>query len=98
MGYQVRSWMRACAVTAIFVVTGSANAQQQEGFSATDKLAPEFQLTPFYEANLDFAGKKPGDVIKREAIPAPAGAVAWRVMYVSRTSLPGSTARPERPG
>ena len=104
MGYQVRSWMRACAVTAIFVVTGSANAQQQEGFSATDKLAPEFQLTPFYEANLDFAGKKPGDVIKREAIPAPAGAVAWRVMYASRTwddrlvPVTGIIVAPKEPG
>jgi pimeloyl-ACP methyl ester carboxylesterase len=85
MGNQIRLWMRACVVTAIFGFTGLANAQQQEGFNATDKLAPEFELTPFYEANLDFAGKKPGDVIKREAIPAPAGAVAWRVMYVSRT-------------
>jgi pimeloyl-ACP methyl ester carboxylesterase len=96
--------MRACAITAIFVLTGSANAQQQEGFNATDKLAPEFHLTPFYEANLDFAGKKPGDVIKREAIPSPAGAVAWRVMYVSRTwddrlvPVTGIIVAPEEPG
>lgn len=75
----------ASTVLGIIVFASSASAQQQEGFSATDRLAPEFQLTPFYDANLDFAGAKPGDVIKREAVPAPAGAVAWRVMYVSRT-------------
>ena len=53
------TWMRAGAVTAIFVLTGSASAQQQEGFSATDKLAPEFQLTPFYEAGLDYVSCSP---------------------------------------
>lgn len=75
----------AAGIFSFVALTSSVNAQQQEGFSATDVLAPEFQLTPFYEANLDFAGRKPGDVIKREVIPAPVGASAWRVMYVSRT-------------
>ena len=85
MNHHALTRIAASAVFSIVALTGSANAEQQEGFSATDVLAPEFQLTPFYEANLDFTGRKPGDVIKREAIPAPAGANAWRVMYVSRT-------------
>jgi hypothetical protein len=28
----------------------------------------EFKLSPFYEANLDFAGKQPGDILKTEPV------------------------------
>ena len=88
MNHHALTRIAASAVFSIVALTGSANAQQQEGFSATDVLAPEFQLTPFYEANLDFAGKLPGDVLKRESIPAPVGAVAcrWRHGMPRRSS------------
>jgi alpha-beta hydrolase superfamily lysophospholipase len=61
------------------------HAQNIQGFDPKAKSVPDFSLTPFYEANLDYVGRKPGEVIKSEVIPAPAGASAWRVMYVSRT-------------
>lgn len=73
----------ACACAALSA--SGVEAQQLEGFSASDVLAPEFVVTPFYEAGLDYADHQPGDIIKLERIPAPAGANAWRVMYVSRT-------------
>ncbi len=96
--------MRACAVTAIFRCDGFSQRAATGRLQCHGQARPEFQLTPFYEADLDFAGKKPGDVIKREAIPAPAGAVAWRVMYVSRTwddrlvPVTGIIVAPKEPG
>ncbi len=60
-------------------------AQDMEGFDPNAPSVPDFKLTPFYESNLEYIGKKPGDLLKKESIPAPEGAVAWRVMYVSRT-------------
>jgi hypothetical protein len=65
--------------------TFAARGQEVQGFDPKAPAVPEFKLTPFYEANLDFVGKEPGDLIRAEAIPAPARASAWRVMYVSRT-------------
>jgi len=60
--------------------------QEMQGFDATSKLAPDFQLTPFYEdCPADFAKWPVGDVLKAEAVAAPEGALAWRVLYVSRT-------------
>lgn len=60
-------------------------SQDMEGFDPNAPSVPDFKLTPFYESNLEYIGKKPGDLLKKESIPAPEGAVAWRVMYVSRT-------------
>ena len=59
--------------------------QEMQGFSANDKLAPDFKLTAFYESGTKHVGKRSGEVIQTEEIPAPEGAKAWRVMYVSRT-------------
>jgi len=56
-----------------------------QGFSANDKLAPDFKLTAFYESGTKHVGKRSGEVIQTEEIPAPEGAKAWRVMYVSKT-------------
>jgi pimeloyl-ACP methyl ester carboxylesterase len=56
-----------------------------QGFDPNAKPVPDFELTPFYDANLDFATKTPGEILKTEPISAPKGAAAWRVMYVSRT-------------
>jgi pimeloyl-ACP methyl ester carboxylesterase len=56
-----------------------------QGFDPNAKPVPDFELTPFYDADLSFATKSPGEILKTEPIPAPDGAVAWRVMYVSRT-------------
>jgi dienelactone hydrolase len=65
------------------LVSGHSNGMQ--GFDPNAKPVPDFELTSFYESNLDFATKAPGAILKTEPIPAPAGATAWRVMYVSRT-------------
>lgn len=88
------------------IITGivSATVQAQEGFDPNAKLPPDFKLTPFYDAGLDYLGKKPGEVVRIEAVPAPAGANAWRVMYVSRTwddrlvPLTGLVVAPKEPG
>jgi hypothetical protein len=72
-----------CALT--FLVSAGASSQGMEGFDPKAKAVPDFNLTPFYETNLEHVGKKPGEVIRAEAIRAPEGALAWRVMYVSRT-------------
>ena len=63
----------------------SVRSQEMQGFSLTDKLAPDFQVTPFYDCGLGYIGKQPGQIIRTEQIPAPDGAIAWRVLYVSRT-------------
>jgi alpha-beta hydrolase superfamily lysophospholipase len=68
-----------------FFLSHGVHAQNIQGFDPKAKSVADFSLTPFYEANLDYVGRKPGEVIKSEVIPAPAGASAWRVMYVSRT-------------
>jgi len=68
-----------------FLLAHGLHAQNIQGFDPKAQSIPDFSLTPFYEANLDDVGRKPGEVIKTEVIPAPAGSSAWRVMYVSRT-------------
>lgn len=76
-------------LTAILAVmmgfTQTSWGQEMQGFSANDKLAPDFKLTAFYESCTKHVGKRSGEVIQTEEIPAPEGAKAWRVMYVSRT-------------
>ncbi len=59
--------------------------QEMQGFDATSKLAPDFQLTPFYENVPEPVGKRPGDILRTEVVGAPEGSLAWRVLYVSRT-------------
>jgi len=68
-----------------FFLSHGVQAQNIQGFDPKTKAIPDFSLTPFYQADLDYVGRKPGEVIKTEVIQAPAGASAWRVMYVSRT-------------
>jgi pimeloyl-ACP methyl ester carboxylesterase len=63
----------------------SSSSHALQGFDPNAKPVPDFELTPFYDADLDFATKAPGEILKTEPIAAPAGALAWRVMYVSRT-------------
>ena len=63
----------------------SGRSQGIQGFDPNAKPVPDFELTPFYDADLDFATKAPGEILKTEPIAAPEGAAAWRVMYVSRT-------------
>ncbi len=62
-----------------------AVAQDMTGFDPNANLVPDFKLTPFYESRFEYIGRKPGDLLKKESVQAPEGAVAWRVMYVSRT-------------
>jgi hypothetical protein len=72
------------AALAFGLSLGSAQPQDMQGFDPKAEPIPDFKLTPFYEADLDFAQKVPGEILKTEPISAPDGAVAWRVMYVSR--------------
>ena len=76
-------------LTTIFVImitiTQPSWGQQMQGFNPNDKLAPDFKLTPFYESGTKHVGKRPGEIIRTEEIPAPEGANAWRMMYVSTT-------------
>lgn len=97
------------ALIGILILAGLApgivRAQaDMQGFDRNAKPVPDFKLTPFYEWNLEHVGKKPGEVIKTEDIKAPEGAVAWRVMYVSRTwddrlvPVTGIVVAPKEPG
>lgn len=65
--------------------TQTSWGQEMQGISANDNLAPDFKLTAFYESGTKHVGKRSGEVIQTEEVPAPEGAKAWRVMYVSRT-------------
>lgn len=71
-------------ILTLFVMS-QIKAQDMEGFDPNAKPVPDFKLTPFYETKLEYVGKKQGDLLKTELIQAPEGALAWRVMYVSRT-------------
>jgi pimeloyl-ACP methyl ester carboxylesterase len=73
------------AAVALGLCVASGPSHGLPGFDPNAKPVPDFELTPFYEADLDFASKVPGTVLKMESIAAPEGAAAWRVMYVSRT-------------
>lgn len=73
------------AAFALGLCLSSGQSRGLPGFDPNAKPVPDFELTPFYEADLDFATKPAGEVLKSEPIAAPEGAVAWRVMYVSRT-------------
>ncbi|NJD31733.1 MAG: hypothetical protein FIB04_07595 [Gammaproteobacteria bacterium] len=70
---------------AVLACMGATSARAIQGFDPNAKPVPDFELTPFYDAGLDFADKAPGTILKSERIAAPAGANAWRIMYVSRT-------------
>ncbi len=74
-----------CGMVMICFPIGSVFAQDMQGFDPNAKPVPDFKVTSFYESNLEYIGRKPGDLLKKEPIPAPEGAVAWRIMYVSRT-------------
>ena len=63
----------------------AAAGQAHEGFAPGQDAPPAYGLTAFYEPPKDLRRFRPGDVIRTEAVPAPAGAQAWRVMYMSTT-------------
>lgn len=54
-----------------------------EGFDLSLAQQQPFRVTPFYDDVGDVSQRPVGSLIRRESIDAPAGAVAWRVMYVS---------------
>ena len=76
---------RTMFLVALIASSQTIFGQEMQGFSVKDKLAPEFKLTPFYESGNRYVGKRAGEIIQTEEIPAPEGARAWRIMYVSRT-------------
>lgn len=76
---------RVFAGLAAASIATAAFAQPLQGFDAATTVPPAFALTSFYEAPAGLAAAKPGDLLKSEAIAAPPGAKAWRVMYASRT-------------
>ena len=75
----------AAILVVMMGITQTSCGQEMQGFSANDKLALDFKLTGFYESGTKHVGKRSGEVIQTEEIPAPQGAKAWRVMYISRT-------------
>jgi alpha-beta hydrolase superfamily lysophospholipase len=70
---------------AVLACAGVAGGQAREGFAPGQDVPAAYRLTPFYEPPGDLRRFRPGDVIRTEAVPAPAGARAWRVMYMSTT-------------
>lgn len=76
---------RVFAGLAAASIATAALAQPLQGFDAATSVPPAFALTSFYEARSRLASAKPGQLLKSEAIAAPPGAKAWRVMYASRT-------------
>ncbi len=62
-----------------------SQAHALQGFDPSAPAVPDFELTPFYEVDVNVAHKAPGTLLKTETVPAPDGAMAWRVMYVSTT-------------
>jgi len=77
------------------IILGNAHAQILPAAPVANEVLKDLPvgaaflpLTSFYEFDqnsLRYLNKHPGDIIKIEAISAPTGAKAWRVMYVSRT-------------
>lgn len=76
---------RVLAGLAVASIAAAALAQPMQGFDAATRAPPAFALTPFYEVPAGLAAAKPGDLLKSQAVAAPPGAKAWRVMYASRT-------------
>ena len=58
---------------AVLACAGVAGGQAREGFAPGQDVPAAYGLTPFYEPPGDLRRFRPGDVIRTEAVPAPAG-------------------------
>ena len=73
------------ATVAALMAATASDAQQLAGFDAALARLPPFPVTAFYEVSGDLSSMPPGTIVRQEEIEAPAGAVAWRLIYVSET-------------
>ena len=71
------------AVAVAYSSPSFADTQQLEGFDLSLAQKPPFPVTAFYESSNDVSSLPVGSIIRKESIDAPAGASAWRVLYVS---------------
>lgn len=77
--------LKRAAFLAIAVAYSSpsfADEQKLEGFDLSLAQTPPFTVTEFYDSG-DVSSLPVGSLIRKESIEAPAGASAWRVLYVS---------------
>lgn len=79
-----RGWSVAFTLAAACCAI-SANAQQLQGFDIRSKAPARYAVPTFYSdpATLP-AAAEPGTIVRFERIGAPAGAKAWRVVYLSQ--------------
>ena len=70
-------------VAAVAYSCASLAETKLEGFDLSLAQQQPFPVTSFYENVGDVSQRPVGSLIRKESIAAPAGAVAWRVMYVS---------------
>ena len=77
--------VRGLSALLLGLLVVAVHAGPLPGFDPAAPAVPDFPLTPFYESDVSVANKAPGRILRTETIPAPDGAMAWRVMYVSRT-------------
>jgi len=73
------------ATVAMLMSANSGNAQQLAGFDLALAKLPPFPVTAFYDVSADLSAMPVGTIVRQEEIEAPAGAVAWRLIYVSET-------------
>ncbi len=82
------------AVAAAYSLPSFAYADQLEGFDLSLAQTPPFPVTAFYDSPADVSSLPVGSIIRKEPLDAPAGASAWRVLYVSErwdgTHVPAS--------
>ncbi len=82
------------AAAAMFSSPGFADTPKLEGFDLSLAKTPPFPVTAFYDTPENFSSLPVGSLIRKEAVKAPDGALAWRVLYVSErwdgTHVPAS--------
>lgn len=93
--YQVKTRYAVFIASAMaFSYCNLAAAQKLEGFDLSLAKVSPFPVTAFYETPENFSSLPVGSIIRQEPIEAPAGASAWRVLYVSErwdgTHVPAS--------
>ena len=74
------------ATAAMLMAANAGNAQQSAGFDVALARLPPFPVTAFYDISADLSSMPAGaGSVRQEEIEGPAGAVAWRLIYVSET-------------
>lgn len=82
------------AASAVFSSPSFAEAPKLEGFDLSLAKAPPFPVPALYDTPENLSSLPVGSLIRKEAVEAPEGAQAWRVLYVSErwdgTRVPAS--------